>query len=88
MSAVTKKIASLGGWQLVVVFAVLGLASYFAISLVLQLLSWLVHLVMWLQPLVSVVGALAIIAWAWFALQEARVWRNNDWRARSVVERD
>jgi hypothetical protein len=88
MSAVTKKIVSLGGWQLAAVFAVLGVATYFAISLVLQLLSWLVHLIMWLQPLVSIVGALAILVWAWFALQEARVWRNNDWRATSVVERD
>jgi hypothetical protein len=88
MSAVTRKLVSLSGWQLLGVFAVVGLASYFAISLVLQLLSWLVHLIMWLQPLVSIVGALAILVWAWFALQEARVWRNNDWRATSVVERD
>jgi hypothetical protein len=88
VNAAIAKVASLSGWPLLAVFAGLGLISYFAISLVLHLVTWLFELVMSLQPLVSIVGALAVLAWVWFALQEARTWRNNDWRATSVAERD
>jgi hypothetical protein len=88
VSAAIKKVASLDGWPLLAVFAVLGLIAYFAISLVLQLVSWLLRVVMSLEPLVSIVGALAVLVWVWFALQEARTWRHNDWRATSISERD
>jgi hypothetical protein len=81
VSAVLAKFVSLRGWGLAGVLAVLGLVSYFLISLVLKLVTWLVETLTWLQPLVSIVGAISVIGIALLARQEARTWRMPDWRS-------
>jgi hypothetical protein len=63
------RLASLSGWRLVVVLAVLGVASYFAISMVLRLLASLI-------PLLSIAGAVAVVGWALFAGQHEQKQRN------------
>jgi uncharacterized membrane protein YpjA len=83
VSAVLAKFVSLRGWGLAGALAALGLVSYFLISLVLQLLTWAVQALMWLQPLVSIVGAISVIGIALLARQEARTWRMPDWRSTS-----
>jgi hypothetical protein len=81
VTAATEKLATLRGWQLVLVLAALGLVSYFAVSLVLWLLTAM-------QPFVSIAAALAAFGWGWLVVQRTRRWQHVDWRSRSLLERD
>jgi len=56
------KLASLTGWQLAVALLVIGVGSYFAISTVLHVAAAFI-------PLVSALGAVAVVVWLLLAGQ-------------------
>jgi hypothetical protein len=66
------KLAGLRRWQLWVLLLALGLGAAIAISVLIGL--------MWrLRPAVSILGAAAIVIWAFLQIRRGRAKQDEDW---------
>lgn len=73
----SARLAPLEDWQLLLALGVLGVVSYFGVSIVLSLLAWL-------QPAVSIVGAVVVVGWTGLVVRRARR-RREDLRERGLI---